>query len=94
MKELKTDFIGKGQVKGFEFTQLKKTNYGYIYAVNSGDRVFFEVFERKENKQFNCISYPGNKSFGIWAWTCGDIDRAYEILEEIRIRKEVQNEAY
>lgn len=91
MKELKTDFIGKGQVKGFEFTQLKKTDYGYIYAVNTGDRVFFEVFKRKENKQFNCVSYPGNKSFGIWAWTTPDIDRAYSILEDIKTREEVDN---
>ena len=88
MKELKTDFIGRGEVKGFEFTQLKKTEFGYIYAVNTGDRVHFEVFKRKENRKFNCISYPKTKSFGVWAWTVGSMERACEILNTFSYGKE------
>ena len=81
MKQLRTDFTGKGEVKGFEFTQLKKTDYGYIYAVDKGESVHFEVFKHKENTQFNNVSYPKTRAFGVWAWTVGDFDKACEILE-------------
>lgn len=84
MRQLKENFFGRGEVKGFEFTQLKKTEYGYIYAVNTGEKVHFEVFKHKENKQFNCISYPKTKSFGVWAWTCGTYKRACEVLNELK----------
>jgi hypothetical protein len=70
MKELETTFIGKGQVKGFIFTQVKKSEKAYVYHVNTGSTEHYEVFRRKENKQFNCISYPGMHAFGIWAFTC------------------------
>ena len=33
MKELEIEFVGRGQVKGFLLTQVKKTEYGYIYKV-------------------------------------------------------------
>ena len=33
MKQLEEEFKGKGQVKGFVFTQLEKSASGYIYAV-------------------------------------------------------------
>lgn len=76
MRELKTDFIGKGEVKGFEFTQLKKTEKGYIYAVNTGNNVHFEVFKHKCNKRFECVSYPKTRAFGVWAWTVGTFEDA------------------
>ncbi len=70
MKELQEKFIGKGQVKGFIFTQVKKSEKAYAYHVDTGSTQHYEVFKRKENKQFNCISYQGMNSFGIWAFTC------------------------
>lgn len=84
MIELKTNFIGKGEVKGFEFTQLKKTDYGYIYAVNTGERVHFEVFKHKENTRYNCVSYPKTKAFGVWAWATDTFEHACEILEDLK----------
>lgn len=80
MRELKEDFIGKGEVKGFEFTQLKKTEKGYIYSVNKGESIHFEVFKHKYNKRFDCISYPKTRSFGVWAWTVGTFEDACVIL--------------
>ena len=91
MKELKINFIGKGQVRGFEFTQVKKTEFGYIYKVDTKDRVHYEVFHRKENSRYNCISYPSSKAFGVWAWTFDTLDKAIIELNEIEIRKEVNN---
>ena len=83
MKELQEEFIGRGQVKGFRFTQMNKTEYGYIYSVNTGDRIAFEVFKRNENNYHNCVSYPSNKAFGKWAWTCGTYERALDIFSDI-----------
>lgn len=88
MRELKKEFIGKGQVRGFEFTQVKKTEFGYIYKIDTKDSVLYEVFKRKVNNRYNCISYPSNKAFGVWAWTTNDINKAKSILEDIKIKKE------
>ena len=85
MKELEINFVGKGQVKGFIFTQIKKNSKGYIYKVEDSGRTYYEVFKHKINTQFNCISYPSNKGFGVWAWTCMSLDKAFDKLEEITI---------
>ena len=85
MKQLKENFTGKGQVKGFTFTQIKKNEHAYIYEVNTGNSIHYEVFKHKENTQFNCVSYPSNKAFGIWAWTCGNLEKANQFFEEISI---------
>ena len=76
MKELQKEFIGRGQVKGFKFTQVKQNENGYIYKVEDRGSIHYEVFKRKENKQFNCISYPSNKAFGLWAKTFRKLDSA------------------
>lgn len=90
MRELELTFTGKGQVRGFKFTQIKKTQNGFIYKVEDFSRVYYEVFQRRQNNRFNCISYPSNKAFGLWAWTTKSIDRANDILNDIDL-KEVSN---
>lgn len=56
MKQLESNFIGKGEVKGFEFTMVKKSDFAYLYMVENkcidSDKkdTYFEVFERKESK--------------------------------------------
>lgn len=91
MKQLEKTFIGKGEVKGFSFTQLKNNGKAYIYEVSDGNFKHYEVFKHKENTQFKCVSYPRSKSFGIWAYSVSNLNRAIEIFEEITIQKEVQN---
>lgn len=77
LRELKPEFKGKGEVRGFMFTQIKRTKNGYIYKVErSGYPTMYEVFKRRINKQFNCVSYPKSKSFGIWAWCCRSVEEA------------------
>jgi len=88
MKELEKEFVGKGQVRGFEFTQVKKTEFGYIYKVDTKHNVMYEVFQKKENSRYNCISYPTNKAFGVWAWTYKSLDDALDKLEDIKTRKQ------
>lgn len=92
MKELEKEFIGRGEVKGFKFKQLEATPYGYIYEVSSdGENPYYEVFKRKENTQFDCISYPRSSSFGKWAWSVATIEKAKNyltIFEENANKKE------
>ena len=83
MKELQLKFIGRGQVKGFIFTQLNKSEKAYIYKVDTGSSTHYEVFKRKVNKQFNCISYPSDKAFGYWAWSCSTLRRAEQVFEQL-----------
>lgn len=85
MKELQLEFIGRGQVKGFIFTQKNKSDYGYIYEVNTSTSIHYEVFKRKENSQFNCISYPSDKAFGFWAWCCKTYEDALFRLESFEV---------
>lgn len=85
MKELEKEFIGKGQVKGFLFTQVKKTEHGYIYQVSDNGNLRYEVFKRKLNTRFECVSYPSNNSFGIWAFATPILERAEEILLDFEV---------
>jgi len=73
MEALKLNFEGKGEVKGVTFTQVEKSEKGYIYERSDG---YFEVFRKKINKRFNTISYPKSKSFGSWAWCCNSLENA------------------
>lgn len=88
MKELSEHFIGRGEVRGFEFKQIEKTDNGYIYSVIGEGVTHYEVFKRRENTQFNCISYPNSNSFGVWAWSVNTLEKAKERLETFNIVKD------
>ena len=85
MKPLATRFKGRGEVKGYIFTQVVRSHKAYIYEVSSegSDRKHYEVFKRIENRRHNCISYPTSKAFGIWAWTTSNLTRAIELFNEL-----------
>ena len=83
MKDLKEYFTGRGQVKGYIFNQIKRTKHAYLYEVKENDVIHYEVFKRKINTMYDCISYPTDKAFGIWAWTFMDLDYAIKKLNEI-----------
>jgi hypothetical protein len=57
LKELETEFEGRGEVKGFHFKQLHKSDAGYLYKVNTSDLHYhYEVFQRKVNRQYKlCV---------------------------------------
>lgn len=78
MKPLKYQFEGRGEVKGYTFTRVMSNPRGYLYEVKdtTSGELHYEVFKRKENKQFNMVSYPGAKSFGKWAWSYKDFNLA------------------
>lgn len=87
MKELKKEFVGIGEVRGFKFKQLHENGSAYVYEVTNpdGKKPHYEVFKRIENKIFDCISYPKSKSFGVWAWCIKDYDKA--MLKYVEITK-------
>jgi hypothetical protein len=73
MKQIESNFIGMGEVKGCEFSLLGKTDRAFIYQKYYGGVGHYEVFKKKENDRFGCISYPTSKAFEIWAWTFSDL---------------------
>lgn len=74
---LKNTFIGRGEVKGFEFTQLFATSSAFCYkVVSEHGSEHYEVFRHIVNKKYNCVSYPKSKSFGVWAWSFYSYDRS------------------
>ena len=83
---LKKEFVGRGEVKGFNFSQISKTNWGFLYEVNTGHMIYYEVFKKRVNHRFVCVSYPTSRAFGIWAWTTTDIKQANKILESFQER--------
>lgn len=87
MNELPLHFEGKGQVRGYTFTQISKTDWGFIYEVEYGGHRHYEVFKKRLNRRFGTISYPSNKAFGVWAWTYMTLERAEKRKEEIKITR-------
>lgn len=87
LKELPMSFIGKGQVKGFQFKQICRSNKAYIYQVcdTFGNR-WYEVFLRRIDVRFGNISYPKANSFGVTAWGTSIKEKA--ILRFIGIQKD------
>lgn len=84
MEDLKEYFVGKGEVKGFIFNQIKKSEYAYIYEVKTSTKTYYEVF--KKNINFDRVSYPSSKAFGKYAWTCGTLERANEYFNDINLK--------
>lgn len=86
LKELEEVFNGRGEVKGFVFRQLKRSEHAYIYEqkeLESG-HITYEVFRRKVNLQYNCVSYPSSKGFGdyIYQGKCfRDISKAEDYFD-------------
>jgi len=86
MKQLEKEFTGIGEVRGFVFRQMTRTNRGFIYEVSACGTLYYEVFKRRINKQYNNESYPRSKSFGNWAWTTKSLDKANQILNQIQLQ--------
>ena len=83
MKPLPTEFIGRGEVKGFHFTQIKATDMAYLYRIESNGSFHYEVFKKRENARYGVVSYPTSKAFGIWAWTYRNYEKAIKKFNEL-----------
>lgn len=76
MREPEKEFIGKGEAKGFKFKLLNANPRTFLYEVDIGHSKHYEVFLRKIHSQYGHIMYPRSKSFGVWAWSFYNLDRA------------------
>lgn len=80
----------------FEQLDKNEYTYLYRVSSKDEDtgsiKLWYEVFERRHSKELDTVldgqpihfeekeSYPKSNSFGVWAWTSGDLDRAKEIF--------------
>lgn len=87
MRDLELQFEGRGEVKQYSFLQVKSSDAGYIYKLSCKEtgRSHYEVFKKKINEQYNTVSYPRSKSFGIWAWCCTDFHKALSRYSKIKL---------
>lgn len=84
IRELPEEFPGKGETKGDYFTQILKGKYAYLYErLSESGTKSYEVFKKNINTQFNTISYPRSKSFGLWAWQIRSLKKAIEKFKNL-----------
>lgn len=94
IKELNDQFKSKGEVNGYTFKKIQKSPYSYLYEVKNDltKSIHYEVFKRKINNQFNCVSYPRSKSFGLWAWTVTNLTDAEYLFDELSLTTDLESE--
>jgi hypothetical protein len=94
-KELEETLEGIGETKGFVFTRVDRSSCAYLYKVDTGASVHYEIFERRATPI--CIDfeqriysetdtkeiYPKSNDFGVWAWSTNSISRAIAIFQDI-----------
>lgn len=87
IKELPIEFIGKGEVRGFRFRQLMRGQKMFLYEVYFDGLKHYEVFEYRlcftpmTKEQY--VGYPKANSFGVWAWTYREYEKAVEKFNQI-----------
>lgn len=94
--ELEKVIVGNGEVKGYTYTQIERSDSAYLYEVSKyGVFMCFEVFKRKNSPV--CIdfekrlysetefkeSYPKSNSFGVWAWTKSTKQSALDLFNTL-----------
>lgn len=89
-KELEITFTKKGA----NFTQIERSEFGYIYRVELDGHTHFEVFKHKETNLYDFatktaledkkVSYPKDESFGVWAWCVTNLDTAKDVLKDFK----------
>lgn len=73
---------------GYNYHQSTKNDNGYIYAQDlNGKTIAYEVFERRVNKMYDTVSFPGDNAFGSWAWSCRTYEDAFKKLQQIEESK-------
>lgn len=86
IENLPHQFIGKGEVKGFIFTKIQESEKAFLYEVNNGSNIKYEVFKKKAKTNSKRYCYPTSKAFGVWAWCPSTLSRAIDIFNEINTK--------
>jgi len=83
IKPLNKVFIGRGEVRGFKFSQIRVAESAFLYEVDNDGAKHYEVFRKVINHRFACVSYPKSRSFGKWAWSYMDINSAFKKFNQL-----------
>ena len=95
VEELPKEFIGVGEVLGFKFTQLNKSNTHYLYEVDIEGSKHYEIVERMvvpkcidfNTKTFSDEefkeTYPRANLFGVNAYTLPTLKFAENKFNEL-----------
>ena len=96
--KLEKNFVKKnyeGWSNPVHFIQLEETDNAYLYKREIGSYVDYEVFKKKVINKIKWVdgkivkleqkkeTYPKATSFGKWAWSFNDINKAYHKLHEL-----------
>lgn len=97
-KLLEKSFIGTGEVRGFEFNQIKMSDAAYIYKVTIPEcEPHFEVIKRLKtpilidfDKRIYSETefkeyYPKAESFGISAWVYPTLKKAMDKFGSVNV---------
>lgn len=98
MEVLEKQFLGKGEVSGYKFTQLHETIKGYLYEISDleGNK-HYEAFEKRQQQESIRLMfgkeihykakelYPNSTAFGDWAWCCKNYQSALKRLSEMQL---------
>ena len=73
MIRLKECFVKRGK----SYTQIYRDEEMALYRVNNEHGCYYEVFRIKISKPNDFVNdeyerYPGDESFGDWAWCCSN----------------------
>ena len=86
-KELPLTFEGKGEVKGFSFRQVKRSDTAYLFEVSDTfGNLWYEIFIRKINARFGNLVYPKQNAFGVSAWSARTIEKAIKRFDDLTER--------
>lgn len=86
METLEKEFIGRGEVRGFKFTQVQNNTTSYAYKVTTpSGKVHYEVFRKKVFTGFGSEkeTYPTAKAFGVSAWWCSTPEQIQKLVHRI-----------
>jgi len=94
MEELKIHFIGRGEVRDFEFTQLDRDGNCCLFKVKTPYGIsHYEVFKIQKktipNSTVTYEAYPTSRRFGLSAWTFRDYDQAINKFNLICARNSI-----
>lgn len=90
-KELPQCFIGKSEVRGFQFNQLKRSGSAYLYEVRGSGHAYYEIFECRINSRYGNVMYPSSNAFGVWAVTTTELDKAINWFDKLSSGDRVSN---
>lgn len=82
--------------KGYDYEQILNNENMFIYRVSDKDETYYEIFKKRVNKidpgyfgskknieegYTHRECYPGDNSFGSWAWCCRGLKSVKKVLD-------------